>query len=198
MSEKDSQKSAFENINLILAICAIAISAASFYATYIQAEAAEKQVKAATWPFLLFGSGNFNDDNELEVSLNILNGGVGPAHIKQFQLHYKDKTYTNIYSWLEDCCAKGAPFIKRLADSPIEDTAGIPLTGSVANSLISANQENKFFRMVATDENRILWDEINTERHKLTASACYCSLLDNCYETNFKSDPVEVDSCSEQ
>jgi hypothetical protein len=197
MSEKGSQKRTVENLNLILAICAIAISGASFYATYIQAEAAEKQVRAATWPFLLFGSSNFNSNKELEISFHILNGGVGPAHIKQFQLHYKDKTYSSISAWLKDCCAKGYPFLEHAYSNPLRETDGIPLTGRVVNSLISANQENKFFWMGATEENRVLWDEINTERHKLTASACYCSLLDNCYETDFKNNPIEVPSCSE-
>ena len=197
MSDKDLAKSAFERLNLILAICAIAISGASFYATYIQADAAEKQVKAATWPFLKFGTSNVNENDELEVSFQILNGGVGPAHIKQFKLHYEGKYYTNINSWFKDCCAEGFPFIKRLADSPIKETAGIPLTGTVTNSLISAGQESKFFRLLATDENRVLWDEINVERHKLSAIACYCSLLDNCYKTNFNDDPVEVNSCKD-
>ena len=35
-----------ENINFIVAISAVLISAASFYATYLQADAANKQVKA--------------------------------------------------------------------------------------------------------------------------------------------------------
>jgi len=50
-----------ERLNLFLALCAIIISAASFYATYLQASAAERQVKAATWPWLEVMTGNFNE-----------------------------------------------------------------------------------------------------------------------------------------
>jgi hypothetical protein len=197
MSDKDLQKSVFENLNLILAICAIAISAASFYATYIQAEAAEKQVKAATWPFLQFGSGNINEENELEISLNIHNGGVGPAHIKSFQLHYKNKKYQHAKSWVRDCCSHGAPFLDSITEESLNTTIGLPRTGKVQNTLLSANQEHKFFKMLATDKNKALWDEINAERHKLSATACYCSLLDICYHTDFKNTPVEVSRCPE-
>ena len=41
-----------QRLNLILALCAILISAASFYATYLQADSAEKQVKAMTLPLI--------------------------------------------------------------------------------------------------------------------------------------------------
>lgn len=198
MSEKGSPKNALENLNLVLAICAIAISAASFYATYIQADAAEKQVKAATWPYLQFGSGNINEEGELEISLNVRNGGVGPAHIKSFQLFYDDKDYKNAIEWVRGCCSHGAEFLDGIADTPLQTIVGRPLTGQVQNTLLSANQEQKFFIMLATEENKALWDQINRERYKLSATACYCSLLDNCYQTNFEDSPVEVNRCEEQ
>ncbi|MEI8643908.1 hypothetical protein P4S60_16800 [Pseudoalteromonas sp. Hal040] len=58
-----------ERLNLFLALCAIIISAASFYATYLQASAAERQVKAATWPWLEVMTGNFNEEKILKKLL---------------------------------------------------------------------------------------------------------------------------------
>lgn len=71
-----------ERLNLFLALCAIIISAASFYATYLQANAAERQVKAATWPWLEVMTGNFNEEkNSEEITFYIKNSGSGPAII---------------------------------------------------------------------------------------------------------------------
>ena len=53
-----------ERLNLFLALCAI-ISAASFYATYLQANAAERQVKAATWPWLEVMTGNYDEEKSI-------------------------------------------------------------------------------------------------------------------------------------
>ncbi len=54
-----------ERLNLILALCAILISAASFYATYLQADSAEKQVKAMTLPLIQFTSGSWDSGEKI-------------------------------------------------------------------------------------------------------------------------------------
>ncbi|MFC1690280.1 hypothetical protein ACFL07_11610 [Pseudomonadota bacterium] len=49
-----------ERLNFIIAVCAILISGASFYATFLQANSAEQQVKAMTWPLIEFTHSNFD------------------------------------------------------------------------------------------------------------------------------------------
>ena len=81
-----------ERLNLFLALCAIIISAASFYATYLQANAAERQVKAATWPWLEVMTGNFNEEkNSEEITFYIKNSGSGPAIIKYVKFFHDEK-----------------------------------------------------------------------------------------------------------
>ncbi len=48
-----------ERLNLFLALCAIIISAASFYATYLQASAAERQVKSRNLAMARSDDGEF-------------------------------------------------------------------------------------------------------------------------------------------
>ena len=87
-----------DKLNLMLALCAILISSASFYATYLQADAAKKQVKATTWPWLTFNTGNYNgEEKTMEINFTIKNSGVGPALIKQFNYHYQGETFQNPY-----------------------------------------------------------------------------------------------------
>ena len=50
-----------QKLNLTLALCAVLISLASFYATYIQASAAEQQVKAMTLPLLQYATSNVEE-----------------------------------------------------------------------------------------------------------------------------------------
>jgi len=79
-----------EKLNFVLAFCAVLISAASFYATYLQAEAADKQVKAMTLPLLQYGTGNYKEeDREDIIYFTINNAGVVPALIKRLRFKYK-------------------------------------------------------------------------------------------------------------
>ena len=50
------------NFEMLIAACAVLISIASFYATFLQANAAEKQVTAMTLPLMNFLTGNVHPD----------------------------------------------------------------------------------------------------------------------------------------
>ena len=79
-----------ERLSLVLAICAILVSVASFYATYLQADSAKKQVKAMTLPLLQFHHGNYAEqDDKQRLTFGLKNAGVGPAIIKSVMLKYK-------------------------------------------------------------------------------------------------------------
>jgi len=67
-----------DRLNFILVLCAILISAASFYAIYLQANSAEKQVKVMTLPLLQFEHGNYDKEKVLRaIYFYIKNAGVG-------------------------------------------------------------------------------------------------------------------------
>ncbi len=94
-----------ETLNLIIAICAILISGASFYATYLQAQSAERQVQAMTLPVIQFDHGNYDSDLDLgAISFTLKNAGVGPAIVDGIDLVYKEQRFDGVNAFFRACC----------------------------------------------------------------------------------------------
>lgn len=184
-----------DSINLMVAVCAVLISAASFYATYVQSTAAERQVKAETWPYLQINSGNYDiDKEELELYWHLHNAGVGPAHIKAFQMYYDGQEVRSINSVLRLCCLEdGEPAFDE--NGRIIAKLSNVVTGNPVPAIIPAGEKKLVFSVPKTEANEALWNKLDIERFKLSATGCYCSLLDECFETDFENEPVEVDFC---
>ena len=183
-----------QKLNLILAICAILISAASFYATYLQANAAEKQVKAMTLPLLQFESSNLDEKtNKPVIKFAINNGGVGPALIKRLQLSYKNKNYQNIFQVIDACCASEHQEFSPKASMNLSQ--GGFITSTVVGRILPAQQKINFYQLYDGKVSHKFWNKLNDERRYLKVSVCYCSLLDECYLTTEAQVVKSVASC---
>jgi len=96
-----------ERLNSNIALCAIMISSASFYDTYLQAKAANKQVKVMTMPVIEFTHGNYDDQEKKEnIYLSLHNAGSGPAILKSITFNYNGVRHTTYTSFLTACCSK--------------------------------------------------------------------------------------------
>lgn len=193
-----------ERLNLLLAICAIVISAASFYATYIQASAAERQVKAATWPWLEVSTGNFNDEEKREeISFELKNSGAGPALIKYVRFNYQDQTYSDINQLLDACCFDTHTYYQQLKElqekSPNIDffkEFGWIMTSSTHNRLLASGENISMLTFSKTPHNKVLWEKLNTARFKTNTELCYCSVLEQCYLSDGRGEVKEVERCA--
>lgn len=175
-----------DSLNLIIAVSAVLISAASFIATYIQSEASLKQVKAETWPYLQIDSGNYNSERrEQIITYKVENAGVGPAALKQFEIRYKGKVVTDVLDLIEKCCAA----------ERAEASGAALTTDSPSPSIIPAGDDQLAFSMHYMPETEKLWTALDKARWQLEARGCYCSLLDECFETDFKDEPKPVNRC---
>lgn len=169
-----------QKLNLTLALCAILISVASFYATYLQANAAEKQVKAMTLPLLQYETSNLDDKTYKRViQFTIANGGVGPALIKNLNFNYKNKRYKNIPQVINACCSNEYAEYRQQASVGLSQ--GGDVTRAVVNRILPAQQEIKFYELYDGEITNKLWQKLNDERFQLRVSGCYCSLLDECF-----------------
>jgi len=185
-----------QKLNLTLALCAILISVASFYATYLQASAAEKQVKAMTLPLLQFITGNASSDSkESVVTFNIRNGGVGPALIKNLNFYYLNKKYHNFEQFLQACCSKEYKVYKERVGQGINRVDGLFATRSVVNTILSSQEVNPFYQLYLGEQSKEFWHKLDDERFKLGLEICYCSLLDECYNTEQNGVVEPVAAC---
>lgn len=174
-------------LNVFVASCAVLISAASFIATYIQADAAKKQTKVMTTPLIQFEHGNYNaKEKNQEVYFSINNVGIGPAILHSSTFIYKGKRYTDFPSYLNACCLKEGEKIT----TPM-------LTNSLKSVLIKGQSELNFLRFLLEPQTEAIWRKLDRERWNLDLSICYCSLLEECYETD-KAFPLgkSVNSCN--
>jgi hypothetical protein len=188
-----------QRLNLIIALCAIFISAASFYATYLQADAAERQVKAMTLPLMQFTSSNWDlEKNQRSIVLSLKNAGIGPAILKTATFKYKDQKFNKQRAFLDACCKKEhenykeRKLIKKKSELLMD---GKLITSSLENNIILGQSKYTFLRLSLGKDTNTLLDKLDYERSYLSLEICYCSLLGECYITEKSGITDEVEQC---
>ncbi|MCF2858465.1 hypothetical protein L1286_13340 [Pseudoalteromonas sp. SMS1] len=197
-------------MNSILALCAILISAASFYATYMQAKAAQEQVAAAerqlhaeTWPWLQVSYSDYDLDAErARMSVKVTNSGTGPALIKSMRFEYQGNTYHSLKALLNHCCNLEA--YKAALNEVQDDNQDINymkqfgwyVTSNPQNALLADGNDLVLFSMDRSSFNGNLWEKISHIAHDIDVNTCYCSLLKQCYTVNKASEVKKVERCS--
>ncbi|WP_193166367.1 hypothetical protein [Microbulbifer hainanensis] len=193
-----------ERLNLLIAICAVLISGASFYATYLQANAAEKQVHAMTLPLVNFENSNLDSGNRSpQITFSLKNSGIGPALVQAFEIEYKGETYRDINSLLSTCCNydKYRETLRAATNNFSEvgghmgEIDGAMITSNVVNSIIPGQSSLDFMTLPYGNTSRELWETINRERIRFSVKTCYCSLLGECYWSGSGGVPAETKSC---
>lgn len=148
----------------------------------------EKLVAASTIPLLDFTSSNLDDaTNKPYFKFTVKNGGVGPAVIDWFQLRYKGVAYAKPMDLLEACCAEAVKQDPRKPNTVWYST--------ITNNILPARESFDPITLRADVGNDVL-KAIYQARPAITARACYCSVLDECWLTNFDTNrPTRVDRC---
>ena len=183
-------------LNFIIGMCAMLISVASFYATYLQANSAEQQVKAMTYPLIQHQTNNYSiQTREEAISFVLSNNGVGPAIIRKVEYRFEGKIFRSVHEFISACCGDEFKAFNDIqgTDKSISDASII--TASDRNIILPANDSTQTFYLLKHESNILLWNALNKARRKLNATICYCSLLENCYESKRVGKVEEVQSC---
>lgn len=143
----------------------------SGYTAYVQ----RQQVRAQVWPYLLTA----NYDTELSVKL--LNKGVGPAIVRSMRVWVDGKPQAN---WRAVAGALGVEKTAPLRTSTISDN--VVSGGEVVPMLVFS--DNEVYRRFRTESAR-----------RLDVEICYCSTLDDCWvyggRGEAKASQASVDRC---
>lgn len=186
------------NVEMLIAICAVLISVASFYATYLQANAAEKQVTAMTLPLMNFTFSNVDKETKDPIfTYTLSNKGVGPAKIETFFYKYKDKSYGTPKEYLESCCNDELSRFLELSREEENRNLPILITSDPQQQIVPSADEIQALRLTYHPISKDLWQALHTANKETSVEVCYCSLLDNCYWLNGTSQITETPSCSE-
>ena len=188
-------KTGFPWFDLIVPIAVLCISIASLL-TSLQSERSmhalveqnARLVSAQSTPLLMLDSSNLNDKNEPAIGFTLTNVGTGPARIDWFRLRSADGVD---YS--------GGALYGRVKAM---DKHASFLSQQVSATLVRSGAERLVFswpRPPATSPSFPAWQKLETDRFLFKASACYCSIFEECKITEFQDGrPRTVRSCDEQ
>jgi hypothetical protein len=144
-------------------------------------------VSAQSTPLLMLDSGNAGENGKLILSMTISNVGTGPAQI----------------GWFRATDAEGNDFSGGAIEQRVTklDPKQRVATSQIASTLMRSGDERLVFSWPQPLGNPAAlaeWDRVNHARFHLHASACYCSIFNECKITEFgSSHPRPVESCSQ-
>ncbi len=178
-------------VDLVIAVSAISISVISLFVAIEHGEIERKLVAANSWPFIVFYSTMSGlVPGSRVVTLNLRNSGVGPARVQWVRVMLDGKLVRSHGELMAACCG-----LTR-ADSGQEIADGLysqnPMVG-----VLPPRESVDVLTWRETPGHEALWAGLNAARHRLTLTACYCSVLDECWKTDLKSttSPTPVKSC---
>jgi hypothetical protein len=182
-------------LDIIVAVSAFFISIVSLVVSFEHGHTMrelvrqnEKLVAANTIPLLDFSSSNLEDETDKPFfKLTVRNGGVGPAVIDWFELRYKGVSYGTPSDLLDACCSEA---VKKNTLKP-----NTVWYSKITNNILPAR--DSFDPMILrSDVGDDILKAINHARPDITARACYCSVLDECWLTSFDANrPAKVERC---
>jgi hypothetical protein len=149
----------------------------------------QKMVEASTMPILSIVGRQVDDAGKPMVQVTLENGGVGPAIIDRFEMRYKGIVYSDEPSLLRACCA--ASYLKAKKGSKI-------FYSNVSGFIVPARQTLYPITIKPDKDGLDLYEEFNRvqDSDDLTFHACYCSVLNECWETDFdRKRPQPVNKC---
>lgn len=141
-------------------------------------------VQAQSTPLLMLDSGNRADNDQPVISLTLSNVGTGPARILWF--HLVDPS--------------GVDYSGQAVTRRAEQVGAIEVSSQrIALTLMRSGADRDVLswpKPVGNLPALSQWQALDDIRFRLHASACYCSMFDACWITNFGSAlPEPVSSC---
>lgn len=175
--------------DILMAVAVLLVSSGSLYVALhtghtmeALVRANEKLVRAQSTPVLQYDHGNAGDEGQNELSFAITNVGTGPARIVWFEIAPEGQRYPSIGKWVIEAGEGQVSFIS----SPINRMVLAP---GVERIMLK-------WERPADAAGRARWTQIDRARFETPVRACYCSVFDQCWESNLEADiPKEVPSC---
>jgi hypothetical protein len=145
------------------------------------AQANARLVQANSWPLLQYATGNANDNGDPEITMKIVNSGVGPAKLislEIFQGEQRLRTPRDLVRALDP--GNPRPMLS---------------LGLTLPTVLRAGTDTLVLGM-KREGNEALWDKLNKERFHFRFRACYCSVFDECWVSDLLAvSPAPIEQC---
>jgi hypothetical protein len=194
LSSEDIQaqprRSGHSRVDLIIAVTAILLSIISLYIAIQNARTQREMVSASTWPFVTSWV-RIGGSEHQDLVFGLTNSGVGPAKIHSFEVSYKGRPVSSARDLLRRCC--GLPADAKAADAIL----GARTASTVVNEIVlRSGEEQVAFALRPDPAVSELAVRFAAALQEVSFHSCYCSVLDECWETVPGSmDPARVKAC---
>jgi len=172
---------AWLRIDLLIAICALLISALTAAASLYQTRVIANQLSSSVWPYL--GISVSRDIETGHLSLSIENDGLGPAIVRTVVLTYDGKPVHDLDS-----------FFKLSLRTIKHAHFAMTTSGLSPGQVIRPGQSDNFIDVTSPVVAPLIAKAFGHAR----LTVCYCSLLEECWSINSDSlteYPVKMARC---
>jgi hypothetical protein len=146
----------------------------------------QKLVVASTLPLLSMTGNNIDPvTHKPQSKILLMNDGVGPAIIVRFEFRYKGVAYNTPDTLFSACCAQ-----------EMSTKGHFFVYGNVSGGVLPARETRDLITITLLGTGDQLIPAFEEARKDMSFSACYCSVLDECWVTNFdERRPQPVKEC---
>jgi hypothetical protein len=181
-------------IDRTVAGCALVVSATSLFVAIRHghtmermAEANARLVAANSWPMLQrYVSTRDPKGGEFALSWWVVNNGVGPAKVEEFEVFYKGQAMRTVRDLLRACC---------LLEQDASNDVTLQ-TSDIQGNVLRAGEIRTLFMTQPTPAAAAIVRRWEASYHDVTIHACYCSVFDECWVSSLNTlHPKEVKQC---
>jgi hypothetical protein len=171
-------------LDLVIGVSAILISLASVWIASRADSTQERLLAASVWPYIQYGTSNLDDAKKPDITLQLMNAGVGPARIRWMSVTYRDRPMASASELLRACCSvAGSPNISRYRD-----------TSQVDHTVLVPHDTVNFIEVPYTPAILPEYRRLDRERFRVQVRVCYCSVLDDCWIMDSREDEPHRDN----
>lgn len=174
-------------LEIVVSISALVVSVVSISVALQHGNTMQQLVTANSLPYVEIRSSNAvptSDGSYVQaMSLELRNVGVGPADVQNVRVLVNGEAVSNYGEWVSRCCAD-VEQARRTRTILANDT----MLNQSRTHFIPAGEGAPLFSARRSESNAAAWDLAEQVRQQTTVEACYCSVLDECWVVNSRTD----------
>lgn len=173
-------------LEVAASVAALVVSFASIFIAIQHGKTMDRLVTANSMPYVDAGFSNATAEGRPQISLAMMNKGVGPAHEMSFKLKMGDRYVHSLHEILTRTFGADADRARQLLR---------PYMNNQRTRFIPARDRQIVYFMDKTPENASYWDRLNAVADPMRVEICYCSVFSECWTRVDDNEPTEVKQC---
>ena len=180
----DARKPQRDWFGIVVSLAALVTSVVSIVLAVQNSNSMNRLVQANSWPYLQFTTGNVAGDGSREIDATLTNAGIGPLRIESFVVAYEGEEAANALDLLRACCLAQDVVID--SGESFVAAVGEIVTGGPTGVVLRPGDKVNVFRLPLEGANQEVWRKLDSARFRAKYRACYCSVFDECWSTDFE------------